>query len=302
MKLYKNLKVLKYYKLFSKNNFFYLQGMYFTDKLNKNNTSFKNSISLDRKNMSINKDLSSISVSLINLKKYNLQEKTFVLATNNTIDDIISLIENEYNLNINIDDNEKKIITDLLEYTDFKHINSKNTNLLKTMQDILKKLNIKSTDQEYSYFIDLLRESSNINDLKRQFMLVNVELENMENIKNLIDKKVKFRLNIILIIILSGLIYITYLFYNAIYNVDELGWDLVEPTTYLFNCIVFLICLFAFVKLQRGFYSATDLYDDLYRSFKIKRYLQYNFNYKKYDKLLMQKDMIMKKIETTSKI
>lgn len=262
-------------------------------------SSFKNKIPINLENIKIIKNLTFFEVKLENLDKTNLIDKGFYFEPNTNIKEIVTTIEKEYDILLDIKPNDLSALETQLAYEKY---DVKKNNFLAEIDGIKKLLNINEKDPEYKEFLQLFNETKDINDLKRQYMIVNTEIEQLDKIKNLVDKKVSFRLNVLLLLLLSALIFITGVFYHCIYNIDELGWDLVEPTTYLFSSVVLLICLFGFIKLQKGFYSTTDMYYDLYNSSKVRRYIKYNFNHSKYHLLLKEKSKILKEIEKQSRI
>lgn len=260
---------------------------------------FKNKIQINKENILVKKYLSHMEIRLHNLDKTNLLDKSFVFDAFDSLDHILKTIEKEYDILLDLPIHDQEEMKRLLKYKQF--YNSK-THLNNEIESLLSKLNISVNDKEYLEFIKILENSKDLNDLKRQYMIICTEIDQMDQTKDLIDKKITFRLNLILLLLLLAFIGITGLFFYCIYYVDELGWDLVEPTTYLFSSVIFLICLFGYIKLQRGFYSATDMYDDLYKLLKRKRYMKYNFNYAKYDLLNREKLKILSVIDKNTRI
>ena len=262
-------------------------------------SNFKNKIPINLENIKIIKNLTFFEVKLENLEKTNLIDKGFYFEPNSKLKEIISTIEKEYDILLDIKPNDLSALETEIAYEEYE---VKKNSFLSEIESIKKILNVNENDAEYIEFLKLFNETKDINDLKRQFMIVNTEIEQLDKIKNLVDKKVSFRLNVLLLLLLSALIFITGVFYHCIYNIEELGWDLVEPTTYLFSSVILLICLFGFIKLQKGFYSTTDMYHDLFNSSKVRRYIKYNFNHSKYHLLLKEKSKILKEIEKQSRI
>lgn len=273
---------------------------FFCSRNTNQSLDFKNKLLLKKENINLIKNLISYEVLIKNMEKTELAEKKFIFNYSTTIDDMIKTVEKEYNIKIDITSETIDYLKKEIQVKEYK--NNKNS-YLSDIQDILNKLNITEHDKEYKLFFDMLEEKDNkILDLKRQYMIISSEIDNMEKAKILIDKKVSFRLNIIFTLLLISFILITGLFYHGIYNLDDLGWDLVEPVTYLYSSVIFLLCLFLFIKLHKKSYSLSDIYDDLFSKLRNTRYMKYNFNYEKLNRLLIEKERKMAEIERLERI
>ena len=131
--------------------------------------------------------------------------------------------------------------------------------------DISNKLNLE--EKEIANFLGKVLEKNQsdvkkINNLKIIHFSIVQELERLEKIKNRADKTASFRVTIILLILLSILIVQTGGFYHMIYNIDYLGWDLVEPATFLFSSALFLLGVFSYAKLHKNAISGEKLFCD----------------------------------------
>jgi len=131
-----------------------------------------------------------------------------------------------------------------------------------------------------------------VKQLKFQYFNINAKLEQMGKLKDRIDKSVKFNTNLRLIILLLILIAQTSLFFSAIWIIDYLGWDLVEPVTFLVQSIIFITGLFFFIKLNRNAISGEKIVESIAHRVKIKKYLKNNFNYLEFEDLQSQRERV----------
>jgi len=117
------------------------------------------------------------------------------------------------------------------------------------------------------------------------FFYLTDELAKMENdkakIDSLLSRKANYRLIFLFLLLGSQ----TALFYHLIFNVDYLGWDLMEPVTFLFSSFVFMAGLFYYIKLNKKYNTVDNVIVEVNKSFRKKKYLHLNFNIKKYDNL-----------------
>jgi hypothetical protein len=264
--------------------------------------SFKNKLPLNDTNFSIDRQPTHIEVILKDVIKSDLIPKKFLFSTESKIDDILSSLEKEYNIHFDLDNQSKFVINNKIKYDSFI---PKNQNFLTELNLIKTKLNLTSQDKEWEIFLILFKDNTkeSLNELKKTYFRICSQIEDMNKTKELIDRKVNFRVNIVFLALIAFLTAVTYIFYYCIYNVDELGWDLVEPVTYLFSSAIFLFCLFGYIKLQKkGLYSTTHLYSDLKNSLITKRHLMYNFNSIRYNELLGKKNKLWNEIQSKSRI
>jgi hypothetical protein len=85
-----------------------------------------------------------------------------------------------------------------------------------------------------------------------------------------------------------------------IWNVDYLGWDLVEPLTFLIGSSLFVCGLFYYVKLNKKYNSFEGIRKDITTYYQFKYYLKFNFNQNKHEKLKSQIEQIKAKLEINS--
>jgi hypothetical protein len=138
--------------------------------------------------------------------------------------------------------------------------------------------------------------------IKILYFMIKAELERLQRIKDRIDSKSNFRIRFILFVLLSLLIAQTGLFYYMIFHVDFLGWDLVEPTTFLVSSCIFLIGLFSYIKLNRSAINSEHIVKGFKNKYYLKMYMKENFNIDKY--MLMEKQIndLEKAIESTKRL
>ena len=133
------------------------------------------------------------------------------------------------------------------------------------------------------------------------FSIVN-EIERLEKIKNRADKTASFRVTLLLLFLLAALIIQTGVFYHMIYNVDYLGWDLVEPGTFLISSLIFLMGIFSYAKIHKNAISGEKLFSEMTRSIMTKRYIKTNFNSDNYFNLKNQLDVVNRLIKESKRI
>lgn len=299
--------------LINKNNLIHnkLQSKYLFQshsfkKFCSTSNSFQNQIPISTSNFIINKKLTHLELQLDKLKT-EIPNKKFLFEKNVKVEEILQALNKEYDLVFKIDNNSiQEIVSLLKEETLDDEKAPKNVSSLSTQLEMIKqKLGIQITDKEYDDFLNIFKQknSEDMKELKRKYFFICSQIEDMDNIKQLINRKVTFRINVVFLMIIAFLTTVTAVFYYCIYNVDELGWDLVEPTTYLFSSIIFLGCLFGYIKLQkRGLYSTNYLYSELKNELNRKRYLMYNFNINRYEELIKKKAIIHKEIEKLGRL
>lgn len=121
--------------------------------------------------------------------------------------------------------------------------------------------------------------------LRVLYFKLQADLEKMEKLKNRIDSRAYNRTRNFLFFLWVILCIQTASFYYMIYYVDHLGWDLVEPLTYLFQSIVLVGGVMAFSKLHRNYMSGAKLVEDSVMKISMKNYAKNNFNMKIFKEL-----------------
>jgi len=170
---------------------------------------------------------------------------------------------------------------------------------------IAKKINLE--DKDLSTFLVRIM-AKNEKDIKNQdhlrilhFSIVN-EIERLEKIKNRADKTASFRVTLLLLLLLAALVIQTGGFYHMIYNIDYLGWDLVEPATFLISSLIFLMGVFSYAKIHKNAISGEKLFTEMTRSIMTKRYIKTNFNSENYFNLKKQLDVVNRLIKESKRI
>jgi hypothetical protein len=138
--------------------------------------------------------------------------------------------------------------------------------------------------------------------LKILYFNIISELERMTKVKDTIDKRATNRVSFYLTLLLLVLIAQTILFYHMIFNVDYLGWDLVEPTTFLFGSIVFILGIFSYVKFHKNAVSGEKMFHDFRKNILLNRYIRANFNMEKYNSLNNTLLVVKKMLSQSGKI
>lgn len=176
--------------------------------------------------------------------------------------------------------------------------NTEQDDLICKLLDVTKALKIDEKDVQPFIQNILSNQSHKLNNLKILYFDISQEIERKEKIKKRIENSANTRITIILFLMLTVLIIQTGLYYHLIFNVDHLGWDLMEPTTFLLSSILFMIGIFIYVKLHRNAISGERLFQEYKKGFKLRRYVRDNFNHEKYLKLQTRKELVAKEIES----
>ena len=310
MNFNKNIKVLKncLSNSFYKN---YLLNKQFSSNTNTTGTNtvssgtatpFKQVVEISSNNIEITKNFTSIEIKLKDLEKYDISNKRFIFNTDIKIEELLKKMQEEFDIKIEIDQQSKFKVHNFIKYDSYTPVKG---TFLTDINEIKKKLNLKENSPEYKVFLEIFEDQSKekLNNLKRKFFFILAEIEKLEQTKELIDKKVNFRLNILWAMLIVILSIVTGIFYHCIYNVEDLGWDICEPVTYLFTSIIFIACLFGYIKLQkRSLYSSSHMYSEMKDKLSLKRNIIYNFNYQRYRKLYRRKENLSKEIERLTRI
>jgi hypothetical protein len=219
---------------------------------------------------------------------------------------MIFTIESEYDTAFVI---EPELQTNLLEKLNPIQSNPgehhKNTNIIQEILAIANKLKLE--DKDLDRFLGKILAVNQI-DTKNQshlkilyFTIVN-EIERLVKIKTRAEKTASFRVTFLLLLLLSILIAQTGVFYHMIFNVDYLGWDLVEPATFLLSSSLFLIGVFSYVKLHRNAISGEKLFSEMTKSILTRRYIKTNFNENRYNDLKNQLELVNRLLKESKRI
>jgi hypothetical protein len=212
-----------------------------------------------------------------------------------------SKIEKEYGIGFNFDEGPKQKILNTLKQSSSSEFNENyEINHSEEIQKIVAKLNLTTEDKINSFLKSVLEKSTvemnRATNLKILYFNILNEIERMEKIKEKIESKATNRVTIYIGGLLLILIAQTLIFYHMIWNMDELGWDLVEPATYLFGSIVFMLGLFSFVKLHRNAISGEKIFENFRKNIMLKRFVRHNFQVDKYNKLIVQRDLVKEEL------
>lgn len=155
------------------------------------------------------------------------------------------------------------------------------------LEIILEKLNLRTNQEKLDFVKKLFNDSDpqNILKIKLLYFKLLADLEKMEKVKNRIDQRAFKRTKLFLICLWLILVVQTAAFYHMIYNVDHLGWDLVEPSTYLLQSLILLFGIMTFTKFHRNYTSGQKLFEDSTKNIVLKGYAKNNFNTQIYSQL-----------------
>lgn len=167
---------------------------------------------------------------------------------------------------------------------------------------IFDKLKITDENKRQEFLKHLLSNPDYQDTFKLKFLYfkLQAELEKMEVVKKRIDIRSLKRTKILLYVLWTILVAQTVWFYHMIFNIDHLGWDLVEPSTYLFQSIVLLLGILSYTKFHRNYMTGSKLLEETTRKMSMKGYMKNNFNHKLY--LALSKEMATIKSHLNNKI
>ena len=141
-------------------------------------------------------------------------------------------------------------------------------------------MNINDKEIQLEFLDKFLQDKHPEETLKLRvlYFKLQADLEKMQILKDRIDTRAYKRTRMFLFCLWLILVIQTASFYYMIYHVDHLGWDLVEPLTYLFQSIILLLGVMAFVKLHRNYMSGSKLVEDTLLKISMRNYARNNFN------------------------
>lgn len=264
--------------------------------------SFKYKVELSKENLAIKRFQNHFELSLSNIKDTNLDKKTFFFDNNVTIDRILNDLGKEYNFEFIIKESELNELSKLVKNLNQHNIDNDKDfieNIFVEIDKLMKNADVKANNQYSKILNDLGNyNKEQIENMKREYFMICSELNDSLKTYELIEKKTKFRTKLVFLIITLIFSFITGIFFYGIYCIDDLGWDIVEPTTFLFSSVVFIGCFYGYLRFQRkGLYSSGLLLNDLSESLKRKYFIKYNFNEKRFKELQNLKENLFKKIE-----
>ncbi len=164
------------------------------------------------------------------------------------------------------------------------------------LDKILEKLNLKTQQEKFDFLKKIVNntDTQNIYKIKLLYFKLQADLEKMEKLKSRVDERAFKRTRWFLISLWLILILQTAVFYHMIYNVDHLGWDLVEPSTYLLQSIVLLLGVMTFTKFHRNYMTGAKLIEDSIKNKVLKGYAKNNFNNQIYSELKREAHIVKK--------
>jgi hypothetical protein len=219
-------------------------------------------------------------------------------------------IEKEFNMKIELEEPVKHSLVNSLSQKIAKEgLDTFETtdHLLKELKDISEKLGITNQSDKKAFISNIFQIKDNEllekeNKLKILYFMIKAELERLDRIKNRIDSKSTFRIRAILFILFTLLVAQTSWFYYMIFHVDFLGWDLVEPTTFLVSSLIFMIGLFSYIKLNRSAISSEHIVKGFKNKYYLKMYLKENFNIDRYIAMEKQVNELQRAIDMTKRL
>jgi hypothetical protein len=175
---------------------------------------------------------------------------------------------------------------------------------LKEIHQIADLLGFKSTD-EFVKKVFCLKDNETLgleNKLRILYFTIKAEIEKLDKIKNRIEARANFRIRVLLILLFALLTGQTIWFYHMIFNVEYLGWDIIEPTTFLLGSATFILGLFTYIKLNRSMLSSEHIVKTIRERFYMKMYAKENFNIERYMLLHNEADGVKDSIERLEKL
>jgi len=155
------------------------------------------------------------------------------------------------------------------------------------LERIFSKLNLYTHEEKFEF----LRKIFNNNDVQNMYKIkllyfkLQADLEKMDKQKTRVDERAFKRAKLFLICLWLILVAQTAAFYHMIYNVEHLGWDLVEPSTYLLQSVILVIGVMTYTKLHRNYMSGAKIIEDTTKNLVMRGYAKNNFNTQIYSQL-----------------
>jgi hypothetical protein len=206
-------------------------------------------------------------------------------------------MEAEYGYQIVLQDEVKTQLENILKKS-HTYKQDGDAELITKLLGIVDNLKLDKT-QVPKFLSEILSSNSDkLTHLKILHFDISQEISKMEKLKQRIEEIGIRRATILLFLLLAALIFQTGLYYHLIFNVEHLGWDLMEPTTYLISSILFLLGVLSYVKLHRNAISGERILQNFRRGFLLKRSVRDNFNYEKYEVLKRRREFIAREIES----
>lgn len=275
---------------------------------------FKNKIPLNDDNFSIAKYPTHMKVK-VSGEGNILRSKTFYFNNEENFDSILETLSKEYDSSFLVKEGLKDKVDNIIKTENFFQPETKlgseaHINELLGVGRMLKLITDKDGDKVSEEFLRLIesifektaKDKQNLHHLKTLHFHIASELERLEKIKTNLDKRATSRVTMYLFLLFAVLVFQTALFYHMIFNVEYLGWDLVEPVTFLFSSIVFILGIFSYVKFHRNAVSGEKMFYDLKRTILLKRYIKNNFNIERYNTLKNTYGVVKKMIADSNKI
>lgn len=215
-------------------------------------------------------------------------------------------MEQEYDLSLILEKEVKEKLEAILKSENiFTSTEKVYSNHVVELLEISKKLKIDGNQIEDFVGQILQKSSLNISNEKHlkilHFNIIN-EIERLEKVKIRIEEVANRRVTFYLTLLALLLIVQTIVFYHMIYNVDHLGWDLVEPATFLFSSVLFVLGIFSYVKMHKNAISGEKIFLNFKRNILLKRYIKQNFNIEKFNSLNTQLEIVKRLIKNSKKI
>ena len=170
---------------------------------------------------------------------------------------------------------------------------------IEDIEKIFNKMLIKDKAIQLEFLDKFLQDKHTEETLKLRvlYFKLQADLEKMEKLKDRIDTRAYKRTRMFLFFLWVILVVQTASFYYMIYHVEHLGWDLVEPLTYLFQSLVLVLGVMAFSKLHRNYMSGSKLVEDSVMKISMRNYAKNNFNLKIFNELKKESMLIKKHLK-----
>lgn len=200
-------------------------------------------------------------------------------------------MEKDYQVTLEIDVELKNSVEALLAGQTLSNQEAEKANesplSFEKLESIFAKMNLKTHKEKFELLKKIVNntDTQNIYKIKLLYFKLQADLEKMEKQKNRVDQKANKRAKWFLISLWLVLVVQTAAFYHMIYNVDHLGWDLVEPATYLLQSLLLLLGVMTFTKFHRNYMTGAKLFEDSVRNIVLKGYAKNNFNGQIYSQL-----------------
>ena len=265
---------------------------YFKTRISKSFSSLhtKIKVPLTSSNLDITNGIAYNEITVRNFETSTIRSKKFIFDSREQLSVIKARITEEYGNQVEFNGEIDAFLTEQLQLN--KTARSKAPTIAEELNEIAAALKISREDATRlvdKCFEKPVEVKQHRIKLQHQFFKLCSELEKLEKLRQRVESKTEFHITLRLTIMVAILIAQTSLFFYWIFYVEDLGWDLVEPLTFLVSSCLFLGSIFLFVKLNKNYYSFETIRNHWWDRLFLKNSMKLNYNAGRYDFLQREK-------------